>query len=177
LAGAGGGLNRGRWLVALSGTGARQRGGASLMHGPAPGPLFRNRRWNDWAGNWLCAYPVWGDLRPYRPYHLQHHAKTWTADDPDLGLANPFPISRASLRRKIWRDLSGQTGWKRFRATLRRDLGRSRGRVRRNFDGGIQALPGLGVTNATLLGILTLAGDPPLFHLMTATLFTTTRRT
>jgi len=160
-------------LVALFVIGARQLGMAILMHEAAHRTLFRNRRWNDWAGNWLCAYPVWGDLRPYRPYHLQHHAKTWTADDPDLGLANPFPISRASLRRKIWRDLSGQTGWKRFRATLRRDLGRSRGRVRRNFDGGIEALHGVVVTNATLLGILTLAGYPALYLLWVAAWFTT----
>ena len=33
------------------------------------------RRVNDVVGNWLCAYPIWSDTRPYRPYHLQHHAK------------------------------------------------------------------------------------------------------
>ena len=109
--------------------GARQLGFAVLMHEAAHRSLFTNRHVNDFVGNWLCAFPIWSDLRPYRPYHLQHHAKTWTPEDPDLGLADPFPITRMSLRRKIWRDLSGQTGWKRFRATLRRDLGHSRGRV------------------------------------------------
>jgi fatty acid desaturase len=155
-------------LVAVFVIGARQLGFAVLMHEAAHRTLFRNHRLNDWAGNWLCAYPVWGDLYPYRPYHLQHHAKTWTADDPDLALANPFPITRASLRRKIWRDLSGKTGWKRFRATLQRDLGRSRGRVRRNFDAGLEALHGVAITNGVLLAALTAAGHPALYLLWVA---------
>jgi fatty acid desaturase len=152
-------------VVALFVIGARQLGLAILMHDAAHRALFRSRWLNDWAGNWLCAYPVWSDLRPYRPYHLQHHAKTWTEDDPDLALATPFPISRDSMRRKIWRDLSGQTGWKRFQATLRRDLVRSRGRVQRTFDAGIEALHGVVLTNAILLGILALAGHPALYLL------------
>lgn len=155
-------------LVAIFVIGARQLGFAVLMHEAAHRTLLRNRRLNDWAGNWLCAYPVWGDLYPYRPYHLQHHAKTWTADDPDLALANPFPITRASLRRKVWRDLSGKTGWKRLRATLKRDLGRSRGRVRRNFDAGLEALHGVAITNGILLALLVAAGHPALYLLWIA---------
>jgi fatty acid desaturase len=160
-------------LVALFAIGARQLGLAVLMHEAAHRTLLRDRRWNDWVGNWICAYPVWSDLRPYRPYHLQHHAKTWTAEDPDLALASPFPITRSSLRRKIWRDLSGQTGWKRLRATLRRDLGRSQGRVRRNFDAGIEALGGVVLTNLVLLGLLTLLGHPALYLLWVAAWLTT----
>jgi fatty acid desaturase len=83
--------------------GGRQLGLAVLMHEAAHRTLLRSRRANDWVGNWLCAYPIWSDLRPYRPYHLQHHARTWTAEDPDLALASPFPITRASLGRKIVR--------------------------------------------------------------------------
>jgi len=160
-------------VAALFVIGARQLGFAILMHDAAHRALFRDRRLNDWAGNWLCAYPIWSDLYPYRPYHLQHHAKTWTVEDPDLALATPFPITRDSMRRKIWRDLSGQTGWKRFRATLRRDLGRSRGRVRRNFDAGMEALHGVAITNAVLLGVLTLAGHPALYLLWVGAWFTT----
>jgi fatty acid desaturase len=160
-------------LVALFVIGARQLGLAVLMHEAAHRTLFKDRRVNDWVGNWLCAFPIWSDLRPYRPYHLQHHAKTWTTEDPDLGLADPFPITRASLRRKIWRDLSGQTGWKRFRATLRRDLGRSRGRVQRNFDAGLEALYGVVITNAVLLGLLVLFGHPALYLLWVAAWLTT----
>jgi len=160
-------------VVALFVIGGRQLGLAVLMHEAAHRTLFRERRWNDLVGNWLCAYPVWSDLYPYRPYHLQHHAKTWTENDPDLPLAAPFPVSRASMRRKIWRDLSGRTGWKRLKATLRRDLGLSRGRVKRNFDAGLDALGGVVVTNGVLLGVLALAGHPALYLLWVGAWLTT----
>jgi fatty acid desaturase len=160
-------------VVALLVIGARQLGFAVLMHEAAHRSLLSNRRVNDFAGNWLCAFPIWSDLRPYRPYHLQHHAKNWTDEDPDLGLAMPFPITRTSLRRKIWRDLSGQTGWKRLKATVRRDLGMSRGRVKRNFDAGIEALYGVLITNGVLLGLLTLAGHPALYLLWIGAWLTT----
>jgi fatty acid desaturase len=160
-------------VVAIAVIGSRQLGLAILMHDAAHRALLRNRTWNDWVGNWLCAYPVWNDVLPYRKYHLQHHAKTWTSEDPDLELATPFPISRTSFKRKIWRDLSGQTGWKRFLAILNRDLGHSRGRVRRDFGAGLQALHGVVITNAMLLGLLTLFGHPALYLLWVVAWFTT----
>ena len=160
-------------VVALFVIGGRQLGFAVLMHEAAHRTLFRNRRWNDVVGNWLCAYPVWSDLYPYRAYHLQHHAKTGTAEDPDLGLAAPFPITRASLRRKIWRDLSGQTGWKRARATFRRDLGLSQGKVRRLDFMGVRNLRGVTITNAALLAVLVVCGHPALYLLWVAAWLTT----
>src|SRR5262245_12989682 len=111
-------------VAALFLIGTRQLGLAVLMHEASHRSLLSDRRLNDWAGNWLCAYPVWSDLTPYRPYHLQHHAHTGDATDPDLGLIAPFPITRASLRRKIWRDLSGQTGAKFAVAAFKRTFGR-----------------------------------------------------
>src|SRR3989454_8205757 len=159
----------GRWprpltvVVALFLVGGRQLGLAVLMHEAVHRTLFRDRRWNDLVGNWLCAYPVWSDLYPYRPYHLQHHAKTWTEDDPDLQLATPFPVTRASMRRKIWRDLSGQTGWKRLKYTLRGDLGMSPGLGQRSANPGWQSFRGMVITNAVLLGLLTAAGHPALY--------------
>src|SRR5439155_1252770 len=86
-------------VVALFVIGGRQLGLAVLMHEAAHRTLFRERRWNDLVGNWLCAYPVWSDLYPYRPYHLQHHAKTWTEHDPDLPLAAPLRNTRTTLAR------------------------------------------------------------------------------
>jgi fatty acid desaturase len=160
-------------VTALFVIGARQLGLAVLMHEAAHRTLFRNRRLNDFVGNWLCAYPIWNDVIPYRAYHLQHHAKTGTVEDPDLGLATPFPITKASLRRKIWRDLSGQTGWKRAKATFRRDIGKSHGRARRLDWGGVRNFQGVVVTNLVLLGILTLAGHPALYLLWVVAWFTT----
>jgi len=160
-------------VVALLVIGARQLGFGVLMHEAAHRSLFANRHVNDFVGNWICAFPVWSDLRPYRPYHLQHHAKNWTYEDPDLALAEPFPIDRASFLRKVWRDLSGQTGWKRLKATVRRDMGLSKGRVKRNFDAGLEAFHGVVITNGILLGILTLAGHPALYLLWVAAWLTT----
>ncbi len=160
-------------VLAIFSIGARQLGFAVAMHEASHRTLFKNRRLNDFVGNWLCAYPIWSDLKPYRNYHLQHHAKTWTEEDPDLGLATPFPITRDSMRRKIIRDLTGQTGWKRAKATLARDLGRSQGKVRRLDFTGTRNLTGVMVTNIVLLAILTAFGHPALYLLWVAAWFTT----
>ena len=85
--------------------GTRQLGLFIMMHDAAHGGLHRNRRVNDWVATWLCS----STLQAYRPYHLQHHRYVQQAEDPDLVLSAPFPISRASFARKVWRDLSGQT--------------------------------------------------------------------
>jgi fatty acid desaturase len=111
------------FLLGVMVIGGRQLGVAILMHDAAHGLLFANRRVNDWVGAWLCAYPVFTSLALYRPYHLQHHRFTQQAEDPDLGLSAPFPISRSSLRRKIVRDLTGQTAYQRRGEQLRRALG------------------------------------------------------
>ena len=112
------------FLLAIMVIGTRQLGLAILMHDAAHGLLFENRQLNEWAGDWLCAAPVFTSLHLYRPYHLQHHRHTQQAEDPDLGLSRPFPITRKSLRRKIVRDLTGQTAFQRRREQLRRALGR-----------------------------------------------------
>jgi fatty acid desaturase len=169
-------------VLALAVIGARQLGFAVLMHEAAHRTLFANRRLNDWAGNWLCAYPVWIDLHPYRPYHLKHHAKNWTREDPDLDLATKFPVTSASLRRKVWRDLSGQVGWQRVRAILRRDLRGLVGKTARTLSFGKAAdagspgwrnLRGVVVTNAILLAGLAALGHPELYLLWVAAWFTT----
>src|SRR3712207_1263857 len=59
----------------------------------------------------------------YRRYHLAHHAHTQQAEDPDLVLSAPFPITRASYRRKFWRDITGQTGYQQRKAQLLNALG------------------------------------------------------
>ncbi len=160
-------------IAALLVIGARQLGFAVLMHEASHRTMFTNHKVNDTVVNWLCAYPVWADLRPYRGYHLQHHTKNWTEEDPDLSLATPFPITRASMKRKIWRDLSGQTGWKRAKATLARDLGSSRGKVQRlDFIGG-RNLVGVTLSNLALLGVLTAVGHPLLYLLWVGAWFTT----
>ena len=92
--------------------GTRQLGLAILMHEAAHGGLARNLRLNDGLGHWLCAVPIGASLDAYRPYHLSHHRFAQQAEDPDLVLSAPFPVTGASLRRKIIRDLTGQTFFK-----------------------------------------------------------------
>ncbi|MBS0517465.1 MAG: fatty acid desaturase family protein [Proteobacteria bacterium] len=111
------------FLLAVMVIGCRQLGLAILMHDAAHGLLFADRRANDWVGAWLCAFPVFTSLALYRPYHLKHHRFTQQPEDPDLGLSAPFPISRASLRRKIVRDLTGRTALQRRGEQVRRALG------------------------------------------------------
>ena len=89
--------------------GTRQLGLAILMHEAAHGGLHPNRALNQLLGQWLCAIPVGANLDAYRPYHLKHHKYAQQPEDPDLALSAPFPVTRASLRRKIIRDLTGQT--------------------------------------------------------------------
>jgi fatty acid desaturase len=88
--------------------GARQLGLAILMHDAAHGALHPNLKVNDFLGDRMTP----GGLFEYRAYHLGHHKYAQQAEDPDLGLSAPFPITRQSLRRKIVRDLTGQTHFK-----------------------------------------------------------------
>jgi fatty acid desaturase len=155
-------------VVALFVIGGRQLACAAIMHDAAHHCLFRSRRLNDWAGNWLAAYPVWSDLHAYRPYHLRHHAKTGTAEDPDIGLIRPFPITRRSLGRKVWRDLSGQTGRKFARAAWARTFGRvGRDPIAR------RAAIGVTITNLVLLAVVAAVGRPELYVLWVGAWFTT----
>ncbi len=106
------------FLVALVIIGSRQFALAVLAHDAAHNLLFENNKVNDWAGQWFCAYPIFQDNRVYRPYHLKHHRHTETDDDPDLVLSSPFPITKRSFIRKVFRDLTGITGVKRYWGSL-----------------------------------------------------------
>ena len=74
------------FVTAVVVIGSRQLGLAILMHDAAHGVLMRTRWLNEWVGQWLCAYPVLGEMIGYRHYHLVHHRRTQQPDDPDLGL-------------------------------------------------------------------------------------------
>jgi fatty acid desaturase len=109
--------------LAVAVIGARQLGLFILQHDAAHGALHPDPRVNDWVGEWLCG----GGLNAYRTYHLQHHKYAQQAEDPDLVLSAPFPITRESLGRKVVRDLTGQTWFKQRFGRLVADL-RKRGK-------------------------------------------------
>lgn len=145
-------------LAAIPVIGSRQLGLAILMHDAAHGILTRSGGLNRFLGRWLCAYPILSDMDRYRGYHLQHHRRTQQADDPDLALSAAFPISTASFRRKLLRDLTGRTGYQQRRDQILTVLGPAelpaRERLRRFAE---RLGPGLAV-NAALFAGLSLAG-------------------
>ncbi len=106
------------FLFAVAIIGARQLGLAILMHDAAHNALFRTLSWNNGLSDALCGHPMMARTDAYRRYHLVHHRNTQQDNDPDLILSKPFPITRKSLRRKLIRDLTGQTGYQQRKAQI-----------------------------------------------------------
>ena len=85
---------------------------AILGHEAAHKLLFTNKRANDLVGRWLLAYPAFVPFEAYRRSHFAHHKEEFGPNEPDMNLYQGYPITRASFRRKLWRDARGSTGWK-----------------------------------------------------------------
>jgi fatty acid desaturase len=92
---------------------------AALMHEAAHRLLFRNRRVNDWVGRWLLGFVSFTPIDLYRRGHMNHHRDEFGPNEPDIPLYRGYPIARDSLRRKLVRDATGQTGYKLFKGLLR----------------------------------------------------------
>ncbi|HKM99363.1 MAG TPA: fatty acid desaturase family protein [Candidatus Binataceae bacterium] len=150
--------NPATFLLAVAIIGARQLGLAILAHDAAHGLLFNSMRLNDFAGSWLTDNLLFADLYAYRTYHLIHHRFTQQKNDPDLGLSAPFPITRESLKRKIIRDLTGQTAYKQRVALIRRSFGKPGEPWSTRLAKGWARLHGAIISNAVLLTILALTG-------------------
>ena len=148
-------------VVAIMLIGARQLGLAILMHEAAHAGLHNNLKVNDFLGEWLCGAPVGASLARYRPYHLTHHRYAQQAEDPDLLLSAPFPITRTSLRRKMIRDLTGQTFYKQRIAptisaiTTAKARGASRAQVTRGL---VDFWGRFAIANGVLLALAVVSG-------------------
>jgi len=126
-------------LLAVPLIGARQLGLAILNHDGAHFTLHPNRSVNDWVSQWLLNRPLFGgSVIGYRKYHLNHHRFTQQENDPDLHLSAKFPITVSSFKRKVWRDLSGQTGCKQYGALIKASI--DRGQTPHDISAG----PGMG---------------------------------
>ncbi|MEQ9661922.1 MAG: fatty acid desaturase family protein [Parasphingopyxis sp.] len=90
--------------------GGRQLGLAVILHDCAHHAFFKSRKVNEMIGHWLCGGSTNVSLFAYRAYHLKHHQHAGTKKDPDIVLVHNYPVPRDSLRRKFFRDLTGQTG-------------------------------------------------------------------
>lgn len=147
------------WLIpiAIMVIGARQLGLTILMHDAAHGALHSNPNVNHFLGHWLSGAPMGGHLRDYRNYHLKHHKYAQQDEDPDIILSKPFPITRTSLRRKIIRDLTGQTFYKQrfnqFANALGFGIREGKGAKNRSQSAREAVIPML-ITNAIIFVIL-----------------------
>ena len=146
------------FVLAVVLIGSRQLGLAILMHDAAHGVLTKTPALNEWVSQWFCAYPVLNDTIRYRHYHLVHHRTTQQPDDPDFSLSAPFPITRTSFRRKLIRDITGQTGFKQRRAQIVAALGKPGDPFAKRFAGFRSKLGGPIAANLILLAILMAVG-------------------
>lgn len=149
-------------LTILLGTvllGGRQLGFFVLTHETGHRTLFKTPALNEWVGTWLTSPFDYTNGRAYMREHLMHHQSVGSETlDPDIQNYRDYPITKARLKRKLKRDLTGQTGWRnlsaKYRALYRLDQQTGEDRA--------ALLRGLGV-NLLMLGIMALTGHPWLY--------------
>ena len=129
---------------------------AIAAHEAAHKLLFTNKRANDVVGRWLLAYPAFVPFEAYRRSHFAHHKDEFGPKEPDLALYQGYPVTRASLWRKLRRDASGVSGWKNLKPLL---LALTSSTAR-PFAVRIVA------AQAGVLALFTLAGRPELYPLL-----------
>jgi fatty acid desaturase len=155
-------------LAGIALLGGRQLAFAALEHDCGHRMLFSSNRANAILGQWLCSYPIYSDQPRYAAGHQKHHAFAGTDKDPDLPNYQAYPVSRESFRRKVIRDLTGQTGWKAARATWRR----GKLDIRKAPWNG-NALAGHAIMNGLLFAVLFAFGEGLLFLMWPAAYLTT----
>ena len=147
-------------LLGVMVLGARQLGLGVIVHETGHRTLFTSPAVNDFVGKWLAGYPVFSNKDTYMQVHLMHHRNAGTADDPDLANYRNYPISPASFRRKILRDISGRVGWRRIKSIARgiANIGRLDSQMRQYLIGSI-------ATNLLMVAVLAWAGHAWLYLL------------
>ena len=115
------------WLVTFPLMGRSFALYSILAHEAAHKLLFTDKRCNDAVGRWGLAYPAFLPLDVYRRSHFAHHREEFGPEEPDLAFYSGYPAARSSLRRKLRRDITGESGWKNLKgllSALRSPLGR-----------------------------------------------------
>lgn len=107
------------WVAAFLLMGRAYARFASLGHEAVHKTLFTNKKLNDWVGRWILSYPSWVPFELYRRAHIDHHRDEMGPKEPDLALYVNYPVTRASFARKLFRDATGQTGWKLFKGLIK----------------------------------------------------------
>ncbi|MFK8043582.1 fatty acid desaturase family protein [Congregibacter sp.] len=148
--------------------GGRQLGLSILMHEAGHKTLFKTQKLNEVLGQWLGAYPVLGDCDAYGASHREHHRLAGTDQDPDLPNYRKYPIAADSFRRKLLRDVTGQTGVRQLTSLL---SGAGNRIMMRSGEGNSALRQGL-IANAALLAVLWLCGATWLYLLWVAAYLT-----
>lgn len=139
------------FILAVMLIGARQLGLGILMHDGAHNALFKTRMFNDLLSNIFCAWPILANTGEYRHYHLKHHAFTQQDQDPDVVLSDQFPVSPASFRRKMLRDLTGQTAYQQRLMQIKMALGSADAPAGRKFARAVSELGPFALVNTAIL--------------------------
>lgn len=102
-------------LLAIFAIGACQHRLTTLAHEASHYMLFRNRKLNELASDWLCMFPMWSTTHTYRLQHLAHHQHVNHPElDPDItqmeesGHRFKFPMARAIF---VWKCVIKQLLW------------------------------------------------------------------
>lgn len=162
-------------LLALIVIGGRQLGFGALMHECGHGSLFATKSLNSWVGKWLCAGPVMYRIDDYMGRHLKHHRAVGTAEDPDLARYQAYPVTQASLRRKLIRDVTGRTTMKFLRDMLQANATIELEDGRRKLSAGrfISRMRAPIISNLVLFLILASLKQAPLYLLWVVAYFST----
>jgi fatty acid desaturase len=99
-------------LLAILLLAGRQLALAVITHECGHNTFFKTRRLNHLMGQYFAANPTFSDMPAYARGHTRHHQLAGTREDPDLPNYQAYPVSKASFKRKVIRDLTGQTGFK-----------------------------------------------------------------
>jgi fatty acid desaturase len=110
-------------LLAIALLAGRQLGLAVITHECGHNTFFATRSLNRIVGQYFCANVVFSDMPAYARGHSRHHQAAGTQEDPDLPNYQAYPVSDESFKRKVIRDLSGQTGYKLMRFVLTSAMG------------------------------------------------------
>ncbi|MEM1440898.1 MAG: fatty acid desaturase [Verrucomicrobiota bacterium] len=100
------------YLLALLSIGASQHQLAGAGHEAVHHTLFKNRKLNELAGDYLCMFPVMTSVYQFRLYHLAHHQFVNDPErDPDFALLKDsghwlnFPVGKFTFIRMMLRQI------------------------------------------------------------------------
>ena len=148
------------YLFVIFVLGGRQHGLGMIMHETGHNTFFASRKLNEITGNWLTAPFVLLNGKTYTQYHMKHHKRAGTKDDPDLSNYKNYPITKMSLVRKLSRDLLGLSGLKILAYMLFSGKDMFSGEKRKHY-----ALIKGFAANLVLFGVLYWIGQPEIFIL------------